>query len=94
MVDPKKVWKKVFGRYPVGTIVVPNKTFRKLYSVCYIYMKTTPTTLEIPTDKFVGRIVDYQSSRSKKLYYIRWIADRRLDKYNSFLWTEDLFEEL
>jgi len=94
MVDPKKVWTKVFGRYSIGAIIVPSKRFIKMYSVCYVHMSRFPIVQRIPTDKFVGRIVGY-NPYAKKSYYVRWIADRGgNDKRVSLIWREGFFEEL
>jgi len=93
-VNPKRVWRRLFGRYPIGAIIVPNALFLKMYSACYIWSDNIPSPQKIPSKKFVGRIIGV-ASWDKRIYLVRWIADRRIQPRSRTLqWRDNLFHEL
>lgn len=90
-----KFWVKLFGEYPIGTLIRPNLEFILQYPEIWVWFGDgTNDYNKIPSSKFIGRICKKDQYGT---YSIRWIAERNKKRKKRFgnlylHWSPEQFE--
>ena len=90
-----KFWVKLFGEYPIGTLVKLNTEFIHQYPEIWVWFgEGTNDYNKIPSSKFIGRICKKDQYET---YSIRWIAQRdrirkKLFGHPYLHWSPEQFE--